>query len=172
MHNIVIIGMPGSGKSTFGRRLAKHQGMSFVDTDVLIEKQFGCSLQTVLNRRGLNYIRALEAETVCNLASENCVIATGGSVVYSDQAMRHLKSIGTIVYLEITLRTILQRVKNVNARGLVKLPASTLQNLFFERRPLYEHWAELSVKNDRPLTAWHFDHVLVELQNHLAGEGN
>ena len=110
--NVVLIGMPGCGKSTLGRRLAKIRGMSFVDTDTLIERAEKKSLQDIVNRRGVRYLRQLESHVLSNMTVENTVIATGGSAVYSHAAMRHLGANGVVVYLQISLTTLVQRASN------------------------------------------------------------
>ena len=165
--NIALIGMPGSGKSTFGKKLAVHQGMEFVDSDQIIEQQHGSDLETVVARRGLRVMREIEEQTICELNFANTVIATGGSVVYSNAGMQHLHSLSFIVYLRINLPTLLLRVSKNIERGLFKLPATTLQHLYFERKPLYEHWAQVSVDNNRPLTALQFSKLISELEGEL-----
>ena len=148
--------MPGSGKSTLGRRLAEYKGLAFVDTDDLIEQAHGCSLQSILDRHGYLQLRAVEQEVLCTLQLENHVIATGGSVVYSDKAMRHLASLGAVVYLHISINTLVGRVNNTAARGLAKLPSQTLRGLYRERLPLYRQWADTTIDNNWPLSAWRF----------------
>lgn len=155
--------MPGSGKSTFGRRLATDKDLEFVDTDTLVERRFGCSLQTILDRRGIGVIRAIEEDTICQINVNDSVIATGGSAVYSKQAMQHLKSLGRIVYLKISLPTLLRRVNNVAVRGLVKYPATSMQSLYFERKPLYEQWQQITLNNNKPLSAMHYANLVSEL---------
>lgn len=168
MTNLIIIGMPGCGKSTFGKRLAEQLGMHFVDTDELIEKRFGCALQTVLDRQGLQSFRRIEEEVLSALQVQNCVVSTGGSAVYSEAAMQHLADIGRIVYLHISMKTLLLRVNNSAARGLMKLPSTSLQGLYIERAPLYERWAEVTLHNDWPLTALQFERLRKALYAALA----
>lgn len=163
--NFVIIGMPGSGKSTFGKRLAQVKQLNFIDTDSLIEQRFGCRLQTVVDRRGLAFMRKLEEETICSLDVSQSVIAPGGSVVYSERAMRHLQQLGQVIYLKITLATLLQRVDKKTERGLFKLPATTLQGLYYERRNLYDQWAHVTLDNNRPLTAMQLAKLLQQLSD-------
>lgn len=164
MQNLVIIGMPGCGKSTFGRRLAKLRGQQFIDTDWVIEQQFGCDLQQVVNRLGQKKFRELEAATVCELDCRDHIISTGGSVIYSSKAMTYLSSIGSVLYLRIHLNTLLQRVNNKHARGLAKLPGKSLQDLYFERLPLYAQWADIILDNDRPLSAWQMDRLMKQIK--------
>lgn len=162
--NIVLVGMPGSGKSTLGRRLAESQKMLFVDTDKLIEQRYGRSLQQILNMHGYRHLRAIEQQVLCSLALQDCVISTGGSAVYSLAAMAHLRSLGNIVYLHISVATLLSRVDNSTARGLAKLPQQTLHGLYRERLPLYRRWANTIVDNNRPLSAWQMDKLVKQIK--------
>ena len=161
--NIILVGMPGSGKSTLGRRLAKSHAMSFLDTDELIERRCGCSLQQTLNRHGYLYLRAIEQNVLSALQLENHVISTGGSAVYSAVAMAHLRSLGNIVYLHISMSTLLARVDNSTARGLAKLPQQSLHSLYRERLPLYRRWANVTIDNNRPLSAWQFEELVSKI---------
>lgn len=156
MSNIILIGMPGAGKSTIGKRLAVHFDKKFIDADDLLEKQNGHPIQYLLDCFGLNRLSEMEEKLLCSLNLENHVISTGGSAVYSEIAMRHLKDIGLLVYLSISNATLLKRVDNVSSRGLVKLPKDTLSELYHQRTPLYEKWAEVTFDNNRPLSAWQF----------------
>jgi shikimate kinase len=151
--NITLIGMPGSGKSTLGRRLARQRGMSFVDTDHILEQVENMHIQNIVNRRGVKYLRFLEGMVLSRLELENHVIATGGSAVYSRKAMDHLGSIGARVYLQITMRTLTQRVDNSTSRGLAKMKSHSLPRLYLDRVGLYESAADITVANDRPMTA-------------------
>ena len=157
--NIVLIGMPGSGKSTLGRRVARLQGLQFLDTDKLIEQRYGHSLQHIVNRHGYRYLRSIEAEVLSSLKLQNHLIATGGSAVYSDVAMRHLATSSRIIYLRISLPTLRQRVDNTASRGLAKLPGVSLQALYRERLPLYQAYAETTVDNNWPLSAWQLEKI-------------
>lgn len=145
--------MPGCGKSTLGRRLAKIRGMSFVDTDTLIERAEKKSLQDIVNRRGVRYLRQLESHVLSNMTVENTVIATGGSAVYSHAAMRHLGANGVVVYLQISLTTLVQRVDNVSRRGLAKMKSHSLPRLYSDRVDLYHANADIIMPNDRPMSA-------------------
>lgn len=151
--NITLIGMPGSGKSTLGKRLAKIRRMQFIDTDLLVEKVENMPLQEIVNRKGINYLTALEGRVLSQLDYQNHVIATGGSAIYSAQAMAHLGSLGARVYLKISLRTLTQRVDNVASRGLAKMKTHSLPRLYSERAGLYEAAADVVAINDRPATA-------------------
>jgi len=145
--------MPGSGKSTIGKSLAKKRGMMFVDTDHILEQVENMHIQDIVNRKGVRYLRFLEDLVLSRLDFENHVIATGGSAVYSKSAMDHLGSIGVRVYLQISLRTLTQRVDNTSSRGLAKMKSHSLPRLYQERVGLYEVAADIISVNDRPITA-------------------
>ena len=146
MGNIVLIGMPGSGKSTVGVLLAKALGCLFTDVDLLISHRAKKPLQRILDEDGLEAFLALEEEVGSRLRAENTVIATGGSMVLSDKAMRHLKTLGTVVYIDVPFEEIERRVTNIKTRGIVFHPNQTLADVYRERKPLYERWADLTVK--------------------------
>ena len=146
MNDIVLIGMPGSGKSTVGVLLAKALGCLFTDVDLLISHRAKKPLQRILDEDGLEAFLALEEEVGSRLRAENTVIATGGSMVLSDKAMRHLKTLGTVVYIDVPFEEIERRVTNIKTRGIVFHPNQTLADVYRERKPLYERWADLTVK--------------------------
>ena len=141
-----MIGMPGSGKSTVGVLLAKALGSLFTDVDLLISHRAKKPLQRILDEDGLEAFLALEEEVGSRLRAENTVIATGGSMVISDKAMRHLKTLGTVVYIDVPFEEIERRVTNIKTRGIVFHPNETLADVYRERKPLYERWADLTVK--------------------------
>lgn len=143
--NIVLIGMPGSGKSTVGVILAKMTARDFVDTDVLIQKEQGRSLQDIVDRDGYLKLREIEEKTISKLECRNHVIATGGSAVYSQAAMAHLKTDGIAVFLNADLQTLLARVKDFETRGLAKRPDQGVADLFSERHALYRKYADVTV---------------------------
>ncbi len=144
--NIVLIGMPGSGKSTVGVILAKLMAFDFIDTDVLIQTSHFRSLQDIVNIDGHMALRRTEEETLLGLDCRNHVIATGGSAVYSHAAMMHLKSNGVIVFLDTALPTLESRVKDFDTRGLAKRPDQSFAALFEERLTLYTRYADVTVK--------------------------
>lgn len=135
--NIVLIGMPASGKSTLGVQLAKWLSMGFMDTDLLVQARAGESMQSFQNRDGLDAYQTLECDTVKSVVCENCVIATGGSAVYCEAAMQYLKSIARIIFLDVPLDEIKRRIGNFSERGVVIKPGMTLDDLYAERHPLY-----------------------------------
>ena len=143
--NIVLIGMPGSGKSTVGVILAKLTGRDFVDTDVLIQKEQGRSLQDIVDQDGYLKLREIEEKTILKLDCRNHVIATGGSAVYSRAAMEHLKSNGIAVFLNVDLQTLLTRVQDYDTRGLAKRADQGVADLFAERHALYRRYADVII---------------------------
>lgn len=146
--NVVLIGMPGSGKSTSGVLLAKSLGLSFLDSDLLIQQQEGMLLQDLVDTAGFSGFIELEEKTVSNLKAADSVISTGGSVVYSEKSMAHLKEIGTIVYLRVSFPEILRRIQNISTRGIALKEGQSLEDLYEERRPLYEKYADITVSGD------------------------
>ena len=143
--NIVLIGMPGVGKSTLGVLLAKAAGTDFVDTDVVIQAREGRSLQTIIDADGLEAFRAIEERVVLGLDCRNTVVATGGSVVYGAAAMAHLAASGRIVHLYLPLPALQRRLANFAGRGVVIAPGESLETLFAAREPLYRRYAERTV---------------------------
>lgn len=140
--NIVLIGMPGCGKSTVGVLLAKRLGMHFVDTDLFIQAGEGKSLRRLIEVCGVNRFCEIERDYVERVNVTDSVIATGGSVVYYDSAMQHLKKSGQVTYLQIPLAELEKRLGDLNARGVVLEPTETLASLYHKRIPLYEKWAD------------------------------
>lgn len=150
--NIILIGMPASGKSTVGVILAKLLGYDFIDTDLLIQRRTGHRLSEIIQARGLDAFLAEEEVTCLSLCLDHSIIATGGSVVYSDVAMRHLKGLGTVVYLSVDFRTLRSRLHDVRGRGVVLRPGQSLFDLYAERVPLYQRYADMTVQEgDRSL---------------------
>lgn len=143
--NLVLIGMPGSGKSTVGRALAERLGKRFLDTDTLVEEQEGCSLQDIVDSQGPGGVLSAEAREAQNLDCEDTVIATGGSMVYSEPAMEALARLGTIVWLNVPLAELERRVGDGENRGLAMRPDQDLSDLAAERLPLYARHADLRV---------------------------
>tara|TARA_R110002049_G_scaffold110858_6_gene259985 strand:+ start:1556 stop:2065 length:510 start_codon:yes stop_codon:yes gene_type:complete len=143
--NIVLIGMPGSGKSTVGVVLAKMLSYDFLDTDLLIQSSQQRPLQDIVDSDGHLALRTIEEQVLLSINAEHTVIATGGSAVYSGAAMAHLASTGTIVFLEIGLASLQQRIHNFGSRGLAKRPEQSLADLFTEREALYKRFAEITV---------------------------
>ena len=143
--NITLIGMPGAGKSTIGVILAKNMGFGFIDTDVLIQTNQQKTLQMIINETDHLNLRVLEEETILKVGVDNHVIATGGSVVYSDKAMAHLQSISKIVFLEVRFDELKRRIKNFGTRGIAKTRDQTFADLYQERQILYKKYADVTV---------------------------
>jgi shikimate kinase len=144
--NIVLVGMPGAGKSTVGVLLAKRLSLEFLDTDVAIQRQEGRTLQEIIDERGVDAFRALEERYITRLECTRTVVATGGSVIYSDASMRRLAAAGVVVYLDVPIAELEKRVTNFATRGLVRRREQSLQDLYRERLPLYRAWAEVTVE--------------------------
>lgn len=143
--NIVLIGMPGAGKSTIGHLLARKLDRLFLDTDRLIEMKAGQPLQQVFDERGAQALKEIEEHVILNLDCEGCVIATGGSAIYSDAGMSRLSRSGLIVYLKVEPTELIRRVGNIATRGILRNPGQTLEDLYRERAPLYEKYAHITV---------------------------
>ena len=148
--NVILIGMPGAGKSTLGIVLAKILNKNFVDADLLIQSSCDKTLQKIIDAMGPEGFIEVENAVLCDLQAENTVVATGGSAVYSDAAMRHLAEIGTIVYLEISYDSLKSRLNDLQERGVVLKGgiSMSLRDLFDERKPLYEKYADIIVNVD------------------------
>ena len=146
--NLVLIGMPGSGKSTVGVILAKKTSRDFVDTDVLIQTSQKRTLQDIVDTDGYAVLRKIEEEALLGLFMQNHVIATGGSAVYSDQAMTHLKSDGILIFLDVDLATLESRVRDFSTRGIARRPDQSFAELFDERFALYTKHADITIKCD------------------------
>lgn len=148
MDNIIFIGMPASGKSTVGVILAKRLGYDFVDTDLLIQKQEGRLLKDIIAEKGTEGFLEIEDRVNAGVQAEHTVISPGGSVVYCENAMRHFKEIGTVVYLQTSYETISKRIGNPKKRGVVLKDGQTLKDLFEERRVLFEKYADVIISED------------------------
>ena len=144
--NIVLIGMPACGKSVTGVVLAKTLKMKFIDADLLIQERMGKSLQEIIDQDGIEVFKEVEEATLCSIHVENAVIATGGSAVYYPAAMERLKENGIVVYLQAPLRAIKKRLRNIKTRGVAMKKGQTLDDLYRIRTPLYERYADRTVK--------------------------
>ncbi|PLX82219.1 MAG: shikimate kinase [Desulfuromonas sp.] len=144
--NIVLIGMPGAGKSTVGVLLAKRLGYHFIDTDLLIQTGEQARLQQIIAERGLEAFKRVEERVLGSLKTGHSVIATGGSAVYSEPAMRHLAELGRLVFIDVPLAELKKRVDDMDTRGLALDPGEDFSHLFARRRPLYQKWAGITVE--------------------------
>ncbi len=146
--NIVLIGMPGVGKSTIGVILAKVKGYHFVDADLLIQEREHKLLHEIISQRGTEGFIEVENEVNASIEASRSVIATGGSVVYGKEAMAHLKEIGIVIYLQVSYKQIEKRLHNIHGRGVVLKEGQSLRDLYQERSKLYEQYADLTVSED------------------------
>jgi shikimate kinase len=145
--NIILIGMPGSGKSTVGVILAKMLAKRFLDTDILLQNLEKRSLQDIVDQEGHMALREVEQKVLLGIRCRNHIVATGGSAAYSEPAMTHLKKDGIVVFLHADLPALKQRIHNYETRGLAKRPDQSFQDLFEERLVLYERYADITVKS-------------------------
>lgn len=143
--NIILVGMPGAGKSTVGVVLAKALGYNFVDSDLVIQKETGKRLFEIIDEVGIDEFLNIENRINAGLSVEQSVVATGGSVIYGEEAMEHLKSIGTVVYLKTDYESLEKRLGNLLKRGVAIRSGNTLLDLYNERVPLYEKYADITI---------------------------
>lgn len=146
--NIILIGMPGAGKSSVGIVLAKVLGFEFIDTDLLIQKETGKLLWQIIEDDGIDAFLEIEEKVNCSVEARHAVIAPGGSAVYSDLAMQHFKEMGTVVYLEADFRTLEKRIGNFEHRGVICKVGRNLIDIYNERLPLYEKYADITIHQD------------------------
>ncbi len=149
MNNVILIGMPGCGKSTIGVLLAKLIGYDFIDTDILIQQQENKKLYKIIEENGLEYFKKVENEVIANIDLKNTVIATGGSVIYGKEAMLNLKNIGTVVYLKVSKEELISRLGNFETRGVVIEKGKTFDDLYSERVILYEKYADITISSEK-----------------------
>ena len=145
MDNIILIGMPGSGKSTVGVVLAKALGLRFVDVDLLIQEREGALLQQLIDSRGVERFLDLERDAICALDCRGTVVAPGGSCVCREESIAHMRRLGTVVYLELSLEEVTGRIHNMASRGIALRPGQTLADVYRYRAPLYERCAHITV---------------------------
>jgi len=148
MTSTILIGMPGSGKTTLGKQIAINLSQPFVDTDRLIEMDFDCSLQDIVNEKGNMALRKAEQETLLNHTYYNQTVATGGSVVYSEIGMKHLASFGTLVFLNTSLDELRRRIDDYETRGIAIRPGQTFDELYDERLALYRKYCNIEIDCD------------------------
>ena len=146
--NLTLIGMPGAGKSTVGVVLAKVLGYDFIDSDLLIQKEEKKLLWQIIAEKGTDGFARVEERVNSSIQADRSIIATGGSVIYSDRAMRHLRQISTVVYLKVSCNTLKARLGDLEKRGVTFRPGQTLEDLYRERVPLYEKYAHITVMLD------------------------
>jgi shikimate kinase len=146
-HNVILVGMPGVGKSTVGVLLAERLGLGFLDTDIELQAREGRKLQQIIAAKGLDGFRRIEEETILSLSVRSHVVSTGGSVVYSVKAMEHLKRLGRVCHLDIEPRLLRDRLDNIDIRGIVMAPGQSIESLYQERYPLYMQYADITVSS-------------------------
>ena len=147
--NIILIGMPGSGKSTCGVLIAKALCTGFLDTDLLVQTREGASLQEIIDSRGFDYFKLAEERSLLSIRHRNCVIATGGSAVYSKAGMLHLKKNGIVVYLKIGFDEMVNRLQDISTRGILLRKDETLEEMYQERAPLYKNYSDVTIDCDK-----------------------
>ena len=145
MENVVLIGMPGAGKSTVGVLLAKSLLKDFVDTDLIIQQKENDSLCAIMQKTGIDGFIALEDEIISQCSFHGSVVATGGSAVYGEKAMENLKKDGVIVYLRVSCDELVKRIHNIRTRGIAMKEGTTIKELFDERKALYEKYADITI---------------------------
>ena len=146
--NIILIGMPGSGKSTCGVLTAKALLKNFFDTDLLFQGLEEKRLQDIIDDDGIEYFLSAEERAILSLDISATVVATGGSVVYSDKSMEHLKKSGKVIYLHLSYDTMVDRIKNITTRGVVVKEGDSLEDMYNERLPMYQKWADVVINCD------------------------
>ena len=161
--NITLIGMPASGKSSVGVVLAKRLGKKFVDTDIVIQEKYGKLLKELIEEHGDEGFREIEDEVNAGLDLDNSIISPGGSVVYGEKAMQHLKEISVIIYLELSYTAIKSRLGDLRERGITLKEGQSLKDLYLERVPLYEKYADITVNEMKKSLAKTIDEICERL---------
>ncbi|MCI8743358.1 MAG: shikimate kinase [Lachnospiraceae bacterium] len=169
--NITLIGMPASGKSTVGVLLAKRLGFSFVDVDIVIQEKTGRLLKEIIAQEGTEGFLRIEDRINQELDVRRSVIAPGGSVIYGEQAMAHLKEISTVVYLRLSYQSVRRRLGNLKDRGVALKDGMTLRDLYNERIPLYERYADITVDETGKTPGQTVDELRAIMEARLMGRG-
>lgn len=167
--NLIFIGMPAVGKSTVGIVVAKRLGMNFIDVDLLIQEQENRLLREIIAEVGQDGFLKIENQVNASLQVENSVISPGGSVIYCREAMEHYKKIGTVVYLKASYPTIKKRIKNPKKRGVVLKEGQSLKDLYYERIPYFENYADITVCEDGCRIEDTIGNVLRAVKKHKKG---
>ena len=162
--NIVLIGMPASGKSTVGVILAKVLGKKFIDTDLVIQLREDALLADIIKEKGVEGFMKSEEEAILSVGENNTMIATGGSAVYGEKAMEHLRENGTVIYLKVEKDELFKRLKNIKERGVVLKPNETLEEMYDNRSVLYEKYADIIIE-ERECT---IEETIEKIQNELS----
>lgn len=164
--NLIFIGMPAVGKSTVGIVVAKRLGMQFIDTDLLIQEQEGKLLREIIAEKGQDGFLEIENRVNASVTPENAVISPGGSVVYCREAMEHYKKIGTVVYLKASYQTIKKRIRNPKKRGVVLRDGQSFRDLYNERVPFFEKYADITICEDGCRIEETIENVLNAVKKH------
>ena len=143
--NVILIGMPAAGKSTIGVILAKGLLYAFTDTDLIIQSRYNMSLSEIIEKEGTETFLKIENDVIAGCTFSNCVVATGGSAVYGEEAMEKLRENGTVVYLKLPVSELEKRLSNIHTRGVAMKKGETIADLYEKRRPLYEKYADITV---------------------------
>lgn len=167
--NVILIGMPASGKSCMGRSLSRILKMKNLDTDRLIEQKTGRRLQNIINEDGLDEFKRIEEEVLCSVNGDNLIISTGGSAVYYENAMSHFKKIGVVLYLYAGLETIVKRLGDFSKRGIALKEGQTIEDLYNERCKLYERYADVTINCDGAAYAKHRDDAVKAIRRLSTG---
>lgn len=165
-----LIGMPGSGKSCMGKTVSSKLKLPLIDTDKMIEKKIGLPLQEIINRYGVEEFRRIEEEVLLSVEAPSeghAILSTGGSAVYSDKGMKHLRSLGKVIYLYCSSKTIIDRIDNFESRGIVLKPGQDLAGLYAERTPLYESYADITVSCDGKAYPKYRDNMIAEISKYI-----
>ena len=163
--SVVLIGMPAAGKSTVGVVLAKTLGKQFVDTDLLIQDREGMLLQDIINTKGDAYFRQVEEAVLSELDLDHAVIATGGSAIYYPKGMKNLAELGPIIYLQLSVPTLIKRLNNIETRGISMAPGQTIEDLARERIPLYEDYADIVMPTEGLDVEETIERICIALKN-------
>lgn len=167
--NIIFIGMPGCGKSTLGLLFAKAEMYAFCDTDLLIQQREKLPLFKIIEKKGIEGFAKVESDIVSTVHGyHRTVISTGGSVVLSESAMQNLRRNGIIIYIKLPLEEIQRRIRNITTRGIVMTPGETLEDIYNERCPLYEKYADLTVDCAGLKTEESVEKIIKALKNEKA----
>ena len=162
-----LIGMPGSGKSCMGKAVASKLKIRNIDSDTLIEKNEGKKLWQIMEEIGTEGFKKLEEQTLLNFNVDNCILSTGGSAVYYDAAMKHLKSLGKVIYLKVDLHVIKERLGDFSKRGIVLKPGQTIDDLYNERCALYEKYADIVVNCSGKAFARYHANLIADITKYL-----
>lgn len=165
MNNLVLIGMPGVGKSTIGVVLAKVLGYQFIDSDIVIQEREKRLLRDIITQEGVDGFIEIENQVNASLKADKSIIATGGSVVYGKEAMAHLKSIGTVCYLKLSYQQLEKRLSDIKGRGVVLKEGQTLKDLYEERTTLYERYADIVIDEENLTVEMTISKIVEAIQN-------